>query len=164
MDSDDSPYSPDSVDGRRAGTDLADGYCAAVWVFRADLDAFFKHLKQPRRGYNSLSPCFSCPCTKATMKCVGAGAPWLNMIYDHTHDVLHILFADPELGLTVHTLHADYMHCKHLGTDQWFLVRSYTFWFTTSSRKGRPARTLRTFGHSSGMSTGGVSVAAATPI
>ena len=55
------------------------------------------------------------------MRETGPTASWLTLIYTVAFVVTHVLFADAELGLSILTVHADYMHCKHLGSDQYFL-------------------------------------------
>ena len=114
-------YAKNTVAGKRAGTPLAEGYFGVVWVWRADLDFIWKHFLLPVRGYNSLAPCFSCPATKKTMRDVGPGAPWLPHVHKANRRVPHVLFQVAELGLTILSVFADYMHCKHIGTDMYFL-------------------------------------------
>ena len=120
------------IHDRKAGTDLADGYFACVWCLPGDLDYWKGDLELPNS--RSGSPCGCCPCNSSDCPWwdFRPNALWLTRIYDIQ------AFEDSGwnrcklftiVGVTVHSLHPDWMHAKHLGTDKvklgsvlWLLV------------------------------------------
>lgn len=110
---------------RLAGTSLAGGYCGVLWVVKGDLDYLFKNLKLP--NYMSANPCAFCTCTNddanVPWKDLRVTADWFaNQWSTHAWRIAHPgcirLFLLP--WMSIWSVHADYMHCKFLGTDQYF--------------------------------------------
>jgi hypothetical protein len=110
----------------KAGSDLAGGFFAVIWNFKGDLDYFAKCLGL--RHYASNQPCFFCPAD-----CSGGARRWsdfrkgLSQCFRETYSAAtwKRLFLNPNLlltlpGVSILTCSADHMHCKHMGTDQWF--------------------------------------------
>ena len=143
-DSDGVRYDKRSKYGKLAGKKLAEGFFGILWVIRGDLDMHFKHFQLPPKGYNSKKPCFRCPCDRSTMPFdeVGPHARWIEHVYTAAFPVPHVFFACNELGVTILTVHQDYMHCKHIGTDQWFLGGFLHLLIYTLSAGGTPADRL----------------------
>jgi hypothetical protein len=116
-------YARRSEEGRKAGTPLAGGYYAVLWVIRGDLDWFFKSLHL--NHFNSLKPCCLCKAdTKGTpwtdfrkqsakwLKTIWKAAPW------SAAEDRHVLFSLP--GVSILTVAPDLLHVKHLGSDTYF--------------------------------------------
>ena len=120
-------FSPTSSFGRRALTPLANGFYTCLWIIRGDLDFYRKTLRL--ESYNARLPCIFCPCNSTpgdpmewTEFRPGRRAwlesSWTADLWRATHPNAHALFSLP--GVSVMTVAADWMHNKHLGTDQWF--------------------------------------------
>ena len=121
----DSVYHPNSLEGKRAGKNLAGGYFATVWAILQDLDNMASNMKL--RRYSQTMPCNWCDANLSLCPWSDFrphAANWINTIYssaDFLTKVLpiHPLFTLP--GVTVHALWPDLMHCKYMGTDGYFL-------------------------------------------
>lgn len=116
----------------RAGTDLAGGYFASVWVLLGDLDYLAKDLRLP--NCNSNEPCCLCPANSTNIPWYDfrPTARWLTCIYTEiawrasgfaTCEIFNIP------GVSQYSCYPDWMHAKHLGTDKvlfgsvlWLLV------------------------------------------
>jgi hypothetical protein len=116
---------PGGVDHKRAGTDLAGGFCGVIWVVRGDLDYYGNTLNLSHHA--SSSPCSWCPANSV------AGDPccWTDFRFDECqwpdetftnedwflyHDPRpHPLFDLPGLGIA--SVYPDWMHVKSMGTD-----------------------------------------------
>ena len=118
-------YEPYSYLGKLAGKALAGGYYAALWAKLGDLDYYAAMMKL--RHYGANIPCSWC----------GAGetpgtpwndfrptAAWIATIYSAAqfaakfpgrHRILKMR------GVTINSVYPDYMHCKFLGVDMYFL-------------------------------------------
>ena len=100
---------------------LADGYFCEVWCLIGDLDYWRDKLKQV--NCNSLVPCCLCPCNSSSMPWhhFSFGAQWLQHIYTTTAWKASgasacLLFLIT--GVDNQSLHPDWMHAKHLGSDK----------------------------------------------
>jgi len=117
-------HSPGSLDSRRAGTQLADGYCGIVWVVRGDLDYFANTLHLHHHA--AARPCSWCPCNSV------AGDPmawsefrrgisqwpselWSDEEWREVHPNRHQLLQLPGVGISM--VYPDHMHSKSMGTD-----------------------------------------------
>ena len=100
---------------------LAGGYFCPVWDLIGDLDYWRDKLKLANSKANM--PCCLCPCSSTITPWYhfSPGARWMQLIYD----IIGFqaagwsncwLFQIP--GVTVYTLHPDWMHGKHLGSDK----------------------------------------------
>ena len=120
---------------------LAEGMCGVVWAAKQDLEALWKELKL--QNCNSNDPCIFCPATSnADVRGPGrrriAGLPmlefrmekafetWIPQTYSKAAFALsnkrtHLLFLNVP-GVTVLTVKADVMHCKHMGCDFYFMA------------------------------------------
>lgn len=111
---------------QKAGTPLADGYCAIWWATQVDLDYMCKTWKAARYNANE-APCNSCSCNSTTKPwgdCRPKAAGWLKHLwtrvsYARSHPNRHILFRDVPSG-GILTYIPDVLHVKHLGTDPFF--------------------------------------------
>lgn len=117
-------FAPDSIDAMRAGSKLADGFRAVIFVVRGDLDYYSKNLRL--RHHASNRPCSWCPCNSISgdpmhwaefrrdvrqwSSEVWTGPEWID-----SHPSRHMLFSI--LDLTVCHVYVDWMHTKHLGCD-----------------------------------------------
>ena len=111
------------IRSKNAGTPLAGGYYAVVWLLKGDLDYFSKtfNLEAPASGH----PCVRCPCNTTTIPWTDIHpdtSAWIPLTWKHTdwmpaHPDAPCIF---ELeGLTIDAVSPDWMHCKHLGADQY---------------------------------------------
>lgn len=108
---------------------LADGFYAVLWCIKADLDFMWSFYGWPRG--NSATPCALCPCTLRADDCPWSdfrspGSEWMTRIYGgdqwlglNPPDQRQPLLTLP--GVTILSMAVDWMHCKYLGTDQYFL-------------------------------------------
>jgi len=119
----------DFIDVSKAGMPLADDFFAVIWNIRCDLDFKANSLKLPH--YASNEPCNFCACNcfegPAAVPWndfrVGI-ARWMDMIYSSAQWYALFPNHNPLLdlpGVTHHAVTCDTMHCKHMGTDMWFL-------------------------------------------
>lgn len=113
--------SPNAV---RAGTQLAGGYSAVIWVIRGDLDYFAKSLHL--RHHASSRPCSWCPCNSSLGDAMAWNefreefAAWMQELWSNSewresHPDCHQLFKTSGVGLS--TCYPDHMHTKSMGTD-----------------------------------------------
>ena len=119
-------YRPGSAEGQKAPSPLADGHFACIWVIKGDLEWFGKTLKLP--WFSSAKPCCFCPAesTAGSTLCwsdfrktkqTWLGAAWTPDDWRVAFPNLHRLFGLP--GVSILTVAPDWMHGKHLGTDQY---------------------------------------------
>lgn len=119
-------YDKRTIDGKRALQPLAEGHFACVWVIRGDLEWFAKSLKLP--WFSAAKPCCFCPCTNVEGDAMAWSEfrnnqyAWLAASWSDT--TWRIAFPDPHRlfkleGVSILTVAADWMHSKHLGTDQY---------------------------------------------
>ena len=116
-------YPAGSTDAIRAGSLLAGGYFATLFCIRADLEFIASAL-----GLNNPSGREPCGCCRANSTGIPwtdhrAGSPWRGTIWRNpewfaAHANRMPLFRVPGVG--IQQFHPDLMHCKHLGTDQFF--------------------------------------------
>ncbi|HIF94878.1 MAG TPA: hypothetical protein EYQ60_17410 [Myxococcales bacterium] len=107
--------------GPSGGDDLAGGFFCAIWALIGDLDYWRAYLRLPNSTSNT--PCAICPCNVSDCPWYDfrTHAVWLGRIYDTAAWTaagmgMCVLFTIP--GVTNHSLHPDWMHAKHLGTDK----------------------------------------------
>ena len=118
-------YPAGSEGARLAGKPLAGGWRGTLFLVIGDLEYMSKFLKL--ENFNSLSPCALCKCGKRVgdpswTDCTING-PWRTTMWaSHAewagaHPEASILFR--RLQLSGFAFYPDWMHCKHLGTDQY---------------------------------------------
>ena len=114
------PWPAGSLDEARAGSALADGYRAVLYVLKGDLDYIYKSLGLPNSG--ATEPCAWCPCNLTTL-------PWWDMrlcltLQNHLYTAatvlinMCVLFSLP--GTSLMCISPDWTHDKNLGTDMYF--------------------------------------------
>ena len=117
-------FDGDSVDGQRAGLPLAGGYYGVLWTIQGDLDWYHKafHLSHWRHA----QPCFLCQAKTTTLpwNVFLEDAPWRATTWQGdawlaAHAERHFLLTLP--GVSIISVYPDWLHCKHLGVDQYFL-------------------------------------------
>jgi hypothetical protein len=110
---------------RKAGTPLANGYYAILFVIAGDLDHFAKVLKLAH--YGALQPCCFCQANNTDMSWTDfrpGTAAWWHRIWTpkawlDAHPQRIALFKLP--GVSVVNAAVDFMHSKYLGVDQYCL-------------------------------------------
>ena len=120
-DEEDHVYEPGEPAFSRAGQQLADGWYACVYMIRGDLEWLWKYFDFPK--HHSRNPCGYC----AASKCAGP-LSWKNLVPDAASFATSYLEVPPwctnpllqDLPVSFQALWPDYMHCKHLGSDQYF--------------------------------------------
>ena len=101
---------------------LAGGYYALVWVLKGDLEYMYECLGL--EYFNSHNPCFCCKANTSTIPWTAhqRNATWTTHLWEQEDWQAHHANCCPLLrllpGVGVHSLWPDFMHCKHLGTDQ----------------------------------------------
>jgi len=121
-------YPPSSAEGLLAGTDLAGGYFALIWLIKSDLDYVGNYLHL--RHYGSTEPCDHCPCTttgppSAWPTNFGPDSSWIANLFTPEQwralypTVPHWLFFFEFLSNL--NVEPDELHVIHLGTSMWFL-------------------------------------------
>ena len=120
-------------DASMTGKDLAGVFFSVLWGIIGDLDYYYQQLKLKFHG--SGEPCSFCPCNNSAMKWSEFNpltSLWMRNVYTPAQfkatfvanlvpgEFLHPLFTLP--GVTCRTIWYDYMHCKYMGTDQYFLA------------------------------------------
>ena len=118
-----------SPEAAKANSPLADGWAGIIYLVRGDLEWMTSHHKLGNHRTNT--PCALCPCNSDDSMpwtdCSFA-ARWRKSIWTHTSfkenfPRPHMSFNDTFLvGATIFNFVPDYMHCKHLGTDQYLLA------------------------------------------
>ncbi len=116
-------FDPKSPEGQRALKSLAGGWRCKLWALKGDLEFFSSSLGL--ESYHSHTPCFLCKANTSDTPWTDFRenqAKWLSTIWS---DVAwkaragrHILFHLP--GLSISSVLPDILHCKHLGTDQYY--------------------------------------------
>ena len=121
-----------SEDYAKRGTPLANGYCAFVFVLRADLDFLSNHFQLNSPSSNT--PCALCradrsmdsvPWTDCRTMAAWRMTCWSAAEWAREHPNAHPFFRMEGSGLDL--LFPDMMHTKHLGTDQLLLGSSLTW-------------------------------------
>ena len=117
------PYDPNSAEGKRAGSWLADGYRAVVWSIKGDLDHMSKAFDFPY--WNQSEPCGLCganqttkPWTDARPNAAWESTVWTNSSHAQAFPQRNLLFQLPGGG--IETFAPDIMHTMHLGTYRYF--------------------------------------------
>ena len=105
------PFQPHSLDAKRAGLPLANGWRGIALGLRGDLDFIVKSLDGP--NYGSGEPCSLCAATAENWNDLRVTAPWRQQ--SRTFQSTCRLFED--VGLNLGRLLPDWMHSKHLGSD-----------------------------------------------
>ena len=112
------------IEADLAGTELAGGYFFVLWAIRGDLEYMMLQLKL--RSYSSNTPCNCCDANSTTYPWTDArkGAAWLGAIwskdtFEKNFPDRHCIFKLP--GVSIQNYCPDWLHCKHLGADAWFL-------------------------------------------
>ena len=119
------PWPAGSEDARRAGSPLAGGFRGTLFLLIGDLEYIYKFLKLEHFG--SMTPCALCRCCKsvaarAWTNCAVDG-PWRTTMWDNyrewheNHPRCSVIFKRLQLG--AYTFYPDWMHSKHLGSDQY---------------------------------------------
>ena len=99
-----------------------------LWALEGDMDYYAKTLGLPRWSL-SQHCCALCKCEKngpMTWQDARLGAPWVKSCWKPAEWMqslersMNRLFSLP--GVTCATVALDYMHCKYLGSDQYFLL------------------------------------------
>ena len=106
----------------RRGQLLADGFFGVVWALRSDLDYLAKGFKLQHHARND--PCVFCQANSTTLPMTDfrptaawRGTEWSVLAWRRSEWARHELFKLP--GVSVLSVAADLMHCKHLGTDMY---------------------------------------------
>ena len=117
-------YTPD--DGffyDMAGLELAEGFFAVLWGIRGDLEFF---AEMDMQNFNSNDPCICCnanvstrPFTDHRREEQASWSSWTADSWEEAFTRRHILFRMLP-GLTIYAVMIDWMHCKHLGVNQYF--------------------------------------------
>ena len=115
-------FPPDSPDGRRAGTPLANGLKGVVVSISGDMDFYAQYLGLPR--WNSANPCSMCQSRRgpATWHGFAPDSPWRTTLWRPGPWRAWLLRSrnclfDSHLFSVLHS-HYDLMHCKYLGFCQ----------------------------------------------
>jgi len=109
------------IAGAEPNSKLMGGKFMAVWALTHDMEHGFKCYELPNPTSNN--PCGLCPCNSSDVPWFDfrVCAEWLSKIFDAPgfvaagHKKSNILQI---VGVTVHSLYPDWMHCKSLGTDK----------------------------------------------
>ena len=115
---------PGGPDDRRAGTLLASGHRAVIWVVKGDLDYFASSLGLAHHAASK--PCAKCPANSVPGDPLSwtefrpTVAAWPHELisddeFDAMHEDRHPLFKMP--GVRLSTVYIDMMHTKFMGTD-----------------------------------------------
>lgn len=113
------------IETPQAGTSLAGGYCAVVWLCKGDLDFMAK--AYGLRHYASTQPCICCrantedadkPWTDIAPTARWRAHIWRNEDWWANHPNRHPVFRLPGVGVLAYF--PDMMHTCHLGCWQWF--------------------------------------------
>ena len=110
------------IAGGRTGP-LAGGYYATMWTLQGDLDYFAKNLHL--ENCNSHTPCMLCEANTTDTPWTAVNpdsAEWMTALWSSddwgpAHVSVPPIFDLPDVGL--HAICPDWMHCKHLGVDQY---------------------------------------------
>ena len=125
-------YKPGTLGYKRKGQFIAGGWFATLWIVEADLD--FIHKRLGMRNCGALCPCSWCGADSDPLSVPWSDfrpldAKWLQQIYDKAQFLVALgpdrnpLLELP--GVSQHTFWLDYMRCKYMGVDQFFLQ---AFW------------------------------------
>ncbi|CAE7359129.1 unnamed protein product [Symbiodinium sp. CCMP2592] len=119
-------YPEDSPQGRKAGKQIAGGFCGTLFSVVGDLDYYASVLDLPR-STSASSPCCRCQATKyghLSWQNYHPNAPWKATVYSpsswrglpaaekSTCPLFHMS------STSICNLGFDYMHCKYLGQDR----------------------------------------------
>ena len=119
-------YDPLSAEGQLAGTDLADGWCAAIYLMKSDLDFLAKSLGL--RHYSANEFCDLCPCNVAGEPGLwpsnfGPDSRWIHALFSVEEwralypNVPHWLFL--LVHVSQHNVEPDELHIIWMGTAAW---------------------------------------------
>ena len=120
---------PGTLGYNRKGQFIAGGWFATLWIVEADLD--FIHKRLGMRNVGTLCPCSwrgadSDPLSVPWSDFRPLDAKWLQQVYDKAQFLAALgpnrnpLLSLP--GVSQDTFWPDYMHCKYMGVDQFFLA------------------------------------------
>ena len=136
---------PKGLFSRNAGTALAGGFFAVLWGLRGDLDFFLKALKL--KSAQSKNPCNCCDANKTDKSWTdfrkeidAAWTTWEDSCWEELNPLRHIRFLMIP-GFSISALMIDWMHCKHLGADQYF-YGSVLCWLCRFVMRGSPKENL----------------------
>ena len=104
------------------GQPLAGGFFGVLWGLKQDLEHLCDEFGFAR--WNTLNPCPKCDGDRNDIRDFSRdpswrGKVWGNRAWRLAKGLLNPIFDVP--GVTLATVWLDLMHCKHLGTDAWFL-------------------------------------------
>lgn len=142
------PYPPHTPEGQRAGSWLAEGFCATIFAVMGDLDYLAKTLHLPRS--TSTNPCCLCKCTlngdlswkHNHQDALWRTALWLPSTWVEWEGRSKCeLFSIP--GVSACTTALDWMHNKYLGIDQ-YVYGSVLYVLCFMVLPGRPVENLAT--------------------
>jgi hypothetical protein len=103
---------------------LADGFFGILFAIIGDLDYFHKNLRLANHS-SGTSPCIFCPANlfHPNWRDFRPGAAWIHCCYNRDNWLAkyatHLPIFDL-LFVSSCTVCGDYMHCKYLGSDQYF--------------------------------------------
>ena len=142
-------YDRRSPEGKKAGTWLAGGFRGVLFATIGDLDFNAKWLKLPRWSTES-SPCALCRCVKhgalSWLDNRYPDAPWIQSLWTRQewlqwsgHSKI-ALYSLPWMS-ACNTFY-DWMHCKHLGADQ-YIFGSVLWLICFTILPGSPAQNVQ---------------------
>ena len=140
------PFKVGSEDHAMRGQPLANGYCAIVFVLRADLEFLHQHFLLNSPASNT--PCCLCradrqvnsvPWTDCRTNAAWRSNCWSAEEWARENPDAHPFFRMEGCGLDV--VYPDLMHTKHLGVDQ-LLLGSTLSWLTKHYMPGTEAENL----------------------
>ena len=109
------------IRSEKAGTPLAGGWYATVWLVKGDLEYFAHALKL--ESISGRNPCIKCRCNISDTPWTDfhpVNASWLTKIWQArewrvAHPDIPCILSLP--GISIDAISPDWMHTKHLGTD-----------------------------------------------
>ena len=141
-------YDPRSADGILAGTDLAAGFFAVIFLLKGDI----KHFGDAYglRKHNNLFPCDFCPCHRNDDGDTGYfvfnfnyDAAWKTSLYTKAewralYPMLHPIFSGAFSYITQENVEPDELHVMHLGVGK-ELLGSALWWLVFVMMAGEAA-------------------------
>ncbi len=122
-------YTPGLPEYTRRLTPLADGWTAALWLLKGDLEYFANTLGLEH--FSSHTPCFLCRANTSDVPWtdIRCGAQWQATVWTpetwrHHNRNTHPIFGVP--GVSITSVSPDMLHSKHLGTDTYFYASVLT--------------------------------------
>ena len=140
-----------TVDFKKKGTRLAEGWAAVVFVLKSDLDFLANHFGLNNPGSNN--PCCLCqanrdmssrPWTDCRPQAAWRGSCWTPEAWAEANPLGHPLLRMAGSGLDL--VFPDLMHLKHLGTDQ-LLLGGVLTWLIKHFLKGTRSENLEMVFH-----------------